>query len=81
MSTFEVLVMLMKFGRDDARGLHQAAPWPSIAPKPLISMSCKFVAPMNDVVPTQLLRGSICSSASPSTCKAMLLFRAIGPHR
>src|ERR1035438_3779244 len=72
-------------GRGALGNGHQAAPWPSIAPDPLISMSCRFdpeikVVPVL-VPPGYCPNGSIRRIAPASICRLTLLSSTIGPHK
>src|SRR5580698_2770595 len=62
---------------------HQAAPWPSIAPEPLISMSCRFepeikVVPVF-VPPGYMPKGSIRKIAPASIWRLTALASVNGP--
>src|SRR5665213_212761 len=64
---------------------HHGAPWPSIAPGPLISMSCRLVPEMNVVPrlvpPGYMPSGSIRRIAPASTWRLTELFKVNGPQR
>ena len=80
-----MLLKLMKLGLATPFVLnspHQAAPWPSMVPLPLIVTSCKLEPLMKGVeLLGQLPKGSIISVAPLSICRFTLLLIPSGPHK